>query len=84
MPLIKARAHRVDVVHHGARLLETNRDTLRRYATFIKETPDYVLNRLIETTIAKDREFLTWLAEHPGETVAEPTPHRRAHRDGSL
>jgi hypothetical protein len=41
------------------------------YARFIGDTADYVLNQVIETTIAKDREFLTWRAEHPNEPTVK-------------
>ena len=46
---------------------ETNQDMTR----FIGDSADYVLNQLIDTTIAKDRDFLAWRAEHPTETVAK-------------
>ena len=57
MPIIKARTNRVRMVRHICRLQETNRDTLVLYARFIGDTADYVVNQLIDSTIAKDREF---------------------------
>ena len=69
MPIIKARANRVRMVRHICRLQEPNRDALVLYARFIGDTADYVLNQLIETTIAKDREFLAWRIEHADERV---------------
>ena len=77
MPLIKARAHRVAIVRHICRLSQPNRDALVLYARFIGDTPDYVLNRLLETTIAKDHDFLAWRAEHPAETVATSSDRAR-------
>jgi hypothetical protein len=77
MPLIKARANRVRIVRHICRLQEPNRDTLVLYARFIGDTPDYVLNQLLASTLAKDRDFLAWQAEHPAEVVASETP--RSH-----
>ncbi len=65
MPLIKARTNRVRTLRHICRLQQPNRDTLALYAQFIGDTQDYVLNQLIETTIAKDREFVAWRTEHP-------------------
>ena len=60
-------------MRHICRLQEPNRDTLVLYARFIGDTADYVLNQLIETTLAKDREFVAWRAEHPdGRRVATP------------
>ena len=70
MPLIKARANRVRIVRHICRLQEPNRDTLVLYARFIGDTPDYVLNQLLATTLAKDRDFLAWRTEHADEVVA--------------
>ena len=72
MPLIKARTNRVKTVRHICRLQEPNRDALVLYARFIGDTADYVLNQLIDTTIAKDREFVAWRTEHPAEVAWKP------------
>ena len=77
MSLIKPRTNRVMTVRHICRLQEPNRDALVRYARFIGDTADYVLNQLIATTIAKDREFVTWRTEQPAE--AAPKPNGRHH-----
>ena len=71
MPLIKPRTHRIKVVRHICRLQEPNRDALVLYARFIGDTADYVLNQLIDTTIAKDREFVTWRVEQPAAMLAD-------------
>ena len=73
MPLIKPRTNRVKSVRHICRLQEPNRDALVLYARFIGDTADYVLNQLIDTTIAKDRDFVAWRAEHPHEPSRRPT-----------
>ena len=65
-------------MRHICRLQEPNRDTLVLYARCIGDTPDYVLDQLIDTTIAKDRDFLAWRAEHPGETVNTATSPDRS------
>ena len=65
MSIIKPRANRVRTVRHIARLQEPNRDVLVQYARFIGDTADYVLNQLIDTTLAKDRDFVAWRAEQP-------------------
>ena len=72
MSIIKARTNRVRTVRHICRLQEPNRDALVLYARFIGDTADYVLNQLIDTTIAKDREFVAWRAEHPAEPIFKP------------
>jgi hypothetical protein len=73
MPLIKPRTHRVKTVRHICRLQEPNRDALVLYARFIGDTAADVLTPLVETTIAKDREFVTWRAEQPAEAASTPT-----------
>ena len=78
MPLIKARTNRVKSVRHICRLQEPNRDALVLYARFIGDTADYVLNQLIDTTIAKDREFVAWRADHPADPVTKSTGATRA------
>ena len=78
MPLIKARTNRVRTLRHICRLQEPNRDTLVLYARFIGDTADYVVNQLIETTLAKDRDFLAWRAEHPDAAgVSSATERQR-------
>ena len=78
MPLIKPRTNRVRMVRHICRLQEPHRDALVLYARFIGDSADYVLNQLIDTTIAKDREFVAWRADHPAETAAKPNGHDRS------
>lgn len=73
MPLIKPRTNRVRRVRHICNLAEPTRDVLVLYARFIGDTPDYVLNALIEATLAKDRDFMTWRAEQaPGAAPSSP------------
>ena len=74
MPLIKPRAHRVTYVRHAYRLSAHMRDVLMEYSRFIDESPDYVLNAVIEATLAKDRDFLVWRAGT--ERKAGPTANR--------
>jgi len=80
MSLIKPRTSRIRTVRHITRLQEPNRDVLVQYARFIGDTPDYVLNQLIDSTLAKDREFITWRAEQqtaPGSPdTRRPAPNR--------
>ena len=80
MPLIKPRTNRVRTVRHICRLQEPNRDALVLYARFIGDTADYVLNQIIDTTIAKDRDFVAWRAEHPHEVVTRPNGVDRSTR----
>lgn len=79
MPIIKARPNRVRIVRHICRLQEPNRDALVLYARFIGDSVDYVVNQLIETTLAKDRDFVAWRtsASAEAETTAAPVPVAR-------
>jgi len=70
MPIIRARTNRARSVRHICRLREPSRDALVLYARFVGDTVDYVVNQLIETTLAKDRDFLAWRAAHPDQTAA--------------
>ena len=81
MPLIKPRTNRVKTLRHICRLQEPNRDVLVQYARFIGDTPDYVLNQLIDSMLAKDREFMSWRLEQgagvaPAAAGAEGGPSR--------
>ena len=74
MPLIKPRTNRVRTVRHICRLQEPNRDVLTQYARFIGDTADYVLNQLIDGTLARDREFVSWRTDQGGAVDTPPAP----------
>ena len=77
MPLIQPRPNRVKSVRHITRLQEPNRDALVLYARFIGDSADYVLNQLIDTTLAQDGEFVAWRAEQPADALVKSTANRR-------
>ena len=60
MPVIKARTRGKHIVRYITRLDRENVETLFAYAAFLSEPPEYVLNQLIDTLLAKDKEFLAW------------------------
>jgi len=64
MVVIKPRTRGKHLVRHRMRLDRENRETLYAYATFIGEEVDYVLNQLIDTVLAKDRDFVAWRRQH--------------------
>jgi hypothetical protein len=70
MPIINAGPNRVRSVRHTCSLQEQTRGALVQYGLFIGDSVDYELNRLIETTLAKDRDFIVWRADHPSEPTA--------------
>ena len=73
MPVIKPRTRGKQLVRHITRLDRENNETLYAYAQFLGEPTDYVLNQLIDSVLAKDKEFLAWRAEHPDSYA--PPPH---------
>ena len=76
MPAIKPRTTQKHLVRHITRLYRENNETLFAYAAFIGESTEYVLNQLVETVLAKDRDFQAWRVEHPGTHVPKPGSRR--------
>jgi len=72
MSIIKPRTRGKHLVEHRTRLDRDNHETLYAYAAFVEEEPDYVINQLVETVLAKDKEFLAWRTGHPHSHA----PHR--------
>ncbi|HEU4687212.1 MAG TPA: hypothetical protein VFS23_02570 [Vicinamibacterales bacterium] len=76
MPLIKARTRGKQLVRHITRFDRETNETLYAYAHFLGEPTEYVLNQLVDTMLAKDKEFVAWRAEHPESFVTRRAPHR--------
>ena len=76
MPLIKPRTRGKAFARLNTRLERETNETLYAYAEFLGEPVEYVLNELIDTILAKDKEFVLWRAEHPQSWV----PSRRSVR----
>ena len=75
MPLIKPRTRGKQLVKHRTRLDRENNETLYAYAHFLGESTEYVLNQLIDTVLARDKEFVQWRTVHHSSFV----PGSRAH-----
>ena len=80
MSLIKPRTRGKQMVQHRTRLDRENNETLHAYAAFIGEEPEYVLNELIDTVLAKDKEFVKWRQEHTESFTPRRAP---AHKPQS-
>ena len=78
MPLIKPRTRGKEFIRLVTRLERETNETLYAYAEFVGEPVEYVLNELIDTVLAKDKDFVTWRAKHP-----ESFAPRRAADQGS-
>ena len=80
MPVIKARTRGKHVVRHITRLDRESYETLFAYAAFLGEPPEYVLNQLVDTVLAKDKEFVTWREAHPDSHAPRPAARRPRNR----
>jgi hypothetical protein len=80
MPLIKPRTRGKQFVRLITRLDRENHETVYAYAHFISESAEYVLNQLVESVLAKDKEFIAWRAERPDSYVPLPMRQRRKQK----
>lgn len=76
MSVIKARTRGKHLVRHITRLDRENYETLFAYAAFLGEPHEYVLNQLVDTVLAKDKEFLAWREAHPASHAPRPATRR--------
>jgi hypothetical protein len=83
MSLIKPRTRGKELVRHRTRLDRETNETLYAYAHFIAESTEYVLNQVIDTVLAKDKEFLRWRAQHPNSYAPRTAATKKAHRLGA-
>jgi hypothetical protein len=74
MSIIKPRTRGKAFVPYRTRLDRENHETLYAYAAFIDEDPEYVVNAVIDTVLAKDKEFAAWRADHGESFVPSPSP----------
>ena len=77
MSVIKPRTRGKRFVQHHTRLDQENHETLHAYAAFLSESTEYVLNELVDTVLAKDKDFVRWRVDHPQSYVPRPTVQRR-------
>ena len=82
MSLIKPRTRGKQLVKHRTRLDRVNNETLYAYAHFLGESTEYVLNQVIDTVLARDKEFVQWRESHQGSFV--PRAHDRARRTAGV
>ena len=80
MPVIKPRTRGKQLVKHRTRLDSENNETLYAYAHFLGESPEYVLNQVIDTVLARDKEFVKWRADHAHSHVPTAASRPRRHR----
>jgi hypothetical protein len=84
MPVIKPRTRGKQFVRHITRLDRENNETLYAYAQFLGEPTEYVLNQLVESVLAKDKEFVAWRAQHPESCVPSPVHHAKKPKRSAI
>ena len=78
MPLIKPRTRGKEFVRLITSLEQENFEALHAYAQFIGEPVEYVLNQLVDTVLAKDKEYVAWRATHPQSYVTKAAAPKKA------
>lgn len=84
MPVIKPRTRGKQLVKHRTRLDRENTETLYAYAQFLGESTEYVLNQVIDTVLARDKDFVAWRVDHPDSFVPRQRDRRRPTRRTSM
>ena len=80
MALIKPRSRGKRLVRHRTRLDHETNETLYAYARFIGESTEYDLNQVVDSVLARDKEFLQWRAANPDSYVPTPMDGGRRRR----
>ena len=78
MPLIKPRTRGKEFVRLITSLEQENFEALHAYAQFIGEPVEYVLNQLVDTVLARDKEYVAWRATHPQSYVPKAAASKKA------
>ena len=84
MTVIKPRTRGRQYVRHRTRLEHDTNETLYAYAAFIGESTEYVLNQLIDTVLAKDKDYVAWRSEHPESRTGRTERVRSRRRAESV
>ena len=84
MPLIKPRTRGKQILRQLARLDRENTETLYAYAAFLGESTDYVLNQVIDTVLARDKEFVKWRVDHAHSHAPNSATRVRRNRATSV
>jgi hypothetical protein len=67
MAMIKAPPKQARTVMVQARVEESIKIQLGRYAEFIDSSPSYVITEALKLLFKRDDEFKSWLSEHTNE-----------------
>src|SRR5712691_342780 len=84
MSVIKPRTRGKQLVRHITRLDRENNETLYAYAHFLGEPTEYVLNQLVESVLAENKEFVARRAKHPESSVPAPVHHSKKPKRSAI
>jgi predicted transcriptional regulator len=73
MAIITAAAKQPKSLTIQARVEESVKIQLDRYAQFIDSTPSYVITKTLKVLFKRDDEFKAWLGQHANEQDQEHT-----------
>ena len=71
MAIIKAPPKQPKSVTIQARVEESIKLQLDRYAEFIDSTPSYIITEALKGLFRRDKEFKSWLSQHVSNTNGE-------------
>lgn len=73
MSILKSPPKQPKAVTVQARVEESVKTQLERYAEFIDASPSYVITEALKLLFRKDEEFKHWLGQHTDSTDHEET-----------
>ncbi len=65
MAILKSQPKKPDTTTIQARVEESVKFQLDRYAEFIHSSPSYVITEALKLLFKRDEEFKQWLSHHP-------------------
>ena len=66
MAILKSQPKKPNTVTIQARVEESLKLQLDKYAEFIHSSPSYVITEALKLLFKRDEEFKQWLNQHPG------------------
>jgi hypothetical protein len=65
MPILKSQLKKPNTAMIQARVEESVKFQLDKYAEFIQSSPSYVITEALKLLFRRDDDFKQWLNEHP-------------------
>jgi predicted transcriptional regulator len=71
MAILKSQPKKPNTVTIQARVEESVKFQLDKYAEFIHSSPSYVITEALKLLFRRDEEFKRWLSQHPSNGNAQ-------------